>query len=64
MRDPSKIATLAIVATLTCCVLSFALQDRNDKLNRLHPRYVQNCVLGTDEPIEECESRWQKALKP
>jgi hypothetical protein len=49
----------AACAIAVCIVLSFALQDRDDKLKRLHPQFVMNCVMGTDEPEGECEARWE-----
>jgi hypothetical protein len=40
------------------------IHDNDVQRAGLHARFVQNCILGTDEPEDECEARWNKALKP
>lgn len=54
----------ALCAFWMVAAMALCLDDarHKDQLAALHPRFVMNCVMGTDELPEECEKRWQGAL--
>lgn len=64
-RAERRFAATLIAVLLAAAVFTYADdQILRRQLDNLHPRFVQNCALGTDESEDECESRWAKAIKP
>lgn len=67
----SWLPTVVCILLALCVILLGAIHDieqrivrQNIVIENIHVRFVQACELGSEEPHDECEARWAKAVVP
>lgn len=56
--------SLCVVFVWAIHSLEQRIVAQNIVIENIHVKFVQACELGSEEPHDECEGRWVRALVP